>query len=150
MLTGFQHLHSALRWVVLFLLVWTLIQSRIGKSKGNAFSAKQAKLGLFTMISLHVQLLLGLALYVWKGWSSMLGDSTIMGNAVMRFFVVEHLLGMLIAIVLGTLGHSLVKRATDDGIKYKRQFLFFGLALVIIIASIPWPFRPGFQNYGWF
>ena len=73
-----------------------------------------------------------------------------MGNAVMRFFVVEHLLGMLIAIVLGTLGHSLVKRATDDGIKYKRQFLFFGLALVIIIASIPWPFRPGFQNYGWF
>jgi len=141
---------SALRWVVLFLLVWTLIQSRIGKSKGNAFSAKQAKLGLFTMISLHVQLLLGLALYVGKGWSSMLGDSTIMGNAVMRFFVVEHLLGMLIAIVLGTLGHSLVKRATDDGIKYKRQFLFFGLALVIIIASIPWPFRPGFQNYGWF
>ena len=111
MLTGFQHLHSALRWVVLFLLVWTLIQSRIGKSKGNAFSAKQAKLGLFTMISLHVQLLLGLALYVGKGWSSMLGDSTI---------------------------------------KYKRQFLFFGLALVIIIASIPWPFRPGFQNYGWF
>ena len=102
------------------------------------------------MISLHVQLLLGLALYVGKGWSSMLGDSTIMGNAVMRFFVVEHLLGMLIAIVLGTLGHSLVKRATDDGIKYKRQFLFFGLALVIIIASIPWPFRPGFQNYGWF
>ena len=80
----------------------------------------------------------------------MLGDSTVMGMPVMRFFVVEHLLGMLIALVLGTLGHSLVKRATDDAVKYKRQFLFFGLALVIIIASIPWPFRPGFEAYGWF
>jgi len=150
MLTGFQHLHSALRWVVLFLLVWTLIQSRIGKNKGDAFSAKQAKLGLFTMISLHVQLLLGLTLYIGKGWSSMLGDSTIMGIAVMRFFVVEHLIGMLIAVVLGTLGHSLVKRASDDTVKYKRQFLFFGLALVLIMASIPWPIRPGFEAYGWF
>ena len=80
----------------------------------------------------------------------MLGDSTIMGIAVMRFFVVEHLIGMLIAVALGTLGHSLVKRASDDTVKYKRQFLFFGLALVIIMASIPWPIRPGFEAYGWF
>ena len=92
----------------------------------------------------------------------MLGDSTIMGIAVMRFFVVEHLIGMLIAVVLGTLGHSLVKRASDDTVKYKRQFLFFGLALVLIMASIPWPIsletirfyglpiRPGFEAYGWF
>jgi hypothetical protein len=44
----------------------------------------------------------------------------------------------------------LVKRASDDTIKYKRQFLFFGLALVLIMASIPWPIRPGFEAYGWF
>lgn len=150
MLTGFQHLHSALRWGVLFLLVWTLIQSLLGKRKEEAFSSKQAKLGLFTMISLHIQLLLGLTLYVGKGWSSMLGNPTAMGNAIMRFFVVEHLIGMIIAVTLGTLGHSLVKRASDDTVKYKRHILFFGLALVFIMASIPWPFRPGFEAYGWF
>ena len=44
MLTGFQHLHSALRWVVLFLLVWTLIQSRIGKNKGSVLG-KAGQLG---------------------------------------------------------------------------------------------------------
>mgnify|MGYP006167445777 CR=1 FL=1 len=150
MLTGFQHLHSALRWVVLFLLVWTLIQSLLGKRKGESFSSRQAKLGLFTMISLHIQLLLGLTLYVGKGWASMLGNPSTMGNAIMRFFVVEHLIGMIIAVAFGTLGHSLVKRASDDSVKYKRQILFFGLALVIIMASIPWPFRPGFEAYGWF
>ena len=149
MLIGFQHLHSALRWVVLTLIIVTLIQAWMGKQNGKAFSAQQAKMGLFSMISMHVQLLLGLVLYVGKGWSSMLGDSSIMKMATMRFFVIEHFLGMLIAITLGTLGHSLVKRTTNDTTKYNRQLWLFGLALLVIVASIPWPIRPGFEVYGW-
>jgi uncharacterized membrane protein len=102
------------------------------------------------MISLHLQLLLGLALYFMKGWASMLGTPGVMSSTVMRFFAVEHLVGMLIAIVFGTLGHSLVKRASTDELKNRRQFRYFLIALVIIVASIPWPIRPGFEAYGWF
>jgi hypothetical protein len=148
MITGIQHLHSTLRWVVLILLVLTLIRAWTNRS--GSFSVQQAKLGLFTMISIHVQLLLGLVLYVQKGWMAKLGDSSIMGVTRDRFFTVEHPAGMLIAIVFGTLGHSLVKRASDDAVKYRRQLIYFGIALILILASIPWPIRPGFETSGWF
>lgn len=141
-------MHSALRWVVLILLVVTLINA--WKGRGASFSAKQAKWGLFTMISMHVQLILGLALYFMKGWSSMIGAPGVMQSTVMRFFAVEHLAGMVIAIVFGTLGHSLVKRAATDEMKHRRQLVFFGLAFFLIMLSIPWPVRPGFEAYGWF
>jgi len=148
MITGFQHMHSALRWVVLALLVVTLVKA--WQNRNNTFTSGQGKLGLFTMISMHIQLVLGLALYMMKGWMSMLGQPGVMQNTVMRFFTVEHLVGMLLGILFGTLGHSLVKRAKTDEMKYKRQLRYFGLALLIIVASIPWPFRPGFEAYGWF
>lgn len=139
-----------MRWVVLALLVVTIFKAWSAKRNASGFSAGQAKLGLFSMISLHIQLLLGLALYFMKGWASMLGTPGVMSSTVMRFFAVEHLVGMLIAIVFGTLGHSLVKRASSDELKNRRQFRYFLIALVIIIASIPWPIRPGFEAYGWF
>jgi hypothetical protein len=148
MITGFQHMHSALRWVVLVLLIVTLVKA--WQNRSGTFTKGQGKLGLFTMITLHIQLLLGLALYMMKGWISMLGTPGVMESTVMRFFAVEHLAGMLIAILFGTLGHSLVKRASDDALKHRRQLRYFGLALLIIVASIPWPFRPGFEAYGWF
>ena len=150
MITGFQHLHSAMRWVVLALIVVTILKAWSAKRNGSSFSAGQAKLGLFSMISLHVQLLLGLALYFMKGWASLLGSPGVMSSTVMRFFTVEHLVGMLTSILFGTLGHSLVKRADTDELKNNRQFRYFLIALVIIIASIPWPVRPGFEAYGWF
>lgn len=139
-----------MRWVVLALIVVTIVKAWSAKRNASGFSAGQAKLGLFSMISLHIQLLLGLALYFMKGWASMLGTPGVMSSTVMRFFAVEHLVGMLIAIVFGTLGHSLVKRASTDELKNRRQFRYFLIALVIIIASIPWPIRPGFEAYGWF
>lgn len=139
-----------MRWVVLALIVVTIVKAWSAKRNASGFSAGQAKLGLFSMISLHIQLLLGLALYFMKGWASMLGTPGVMSSTVMRFFAVEHLVGMLIAIVFGTLGHSLVKRASTDELKNRRQFRYFLIALVIIVASIPWPIRPGFEAYGWF
>jgi hypothetical protein len=44
----------------------------------------------------------------------------------------------------------LVKRASTDELKNRRQLRYFLIALVIIVASIPWPIRPGFEAYGWF
>ena len=141
-------MQRALRWVVLALLVVNLVKAR--QNRESSFTIRQAKLGLFTMISIHIQLLLGLALYVMEGWASMLGQPGVMESTVMRFFTVEHLVGMLLAILFGTLGHSLSKRAASDDMKYKRQLRYFGIALLLIVASIPWPFRPGFEAYGWF
>jgi hypothetical protein len=73
-----------------------------------------------------------------------------MADTNIRFFGMEHLVLMLLAIALGTLGHSLSKRAQDAEAKYRKQTLYFGLALLVILLGIPWPFRPGFEGYGWF
>jgi NADH:ubiquinone oxidoreductase subunit 2 (subunit N) len=73
-----------------------------------------------------------------------------MKNNVFRFFTVEHSLMMLIAIVLITVGHSKAKKATTDEKKFKTLAIFFTLALIIILAAIPWPFREVGMGRGWF
>ena len=139
MLTGFNHLHSALRWVLLAVLVWTVIRAIIGRrTEGTAFSAQQAKLGLITMILMHTQLLLGLALYMMK-----MGDLS-------RFFAMEHPMIMVLAIVAGTFGHILTKKAEGDQAKWRKQSTWMSIALLLLLAGIPWPFLAGFEAYGWF
>ena len=102
------------------------------------------------MITLHLQLIFGLLLYMMRGWMDMLGEEGTMTNSHTRFFAVEHISIMIVAIVLGTLGHSLSKRATGSQAKFKRQALFFGLCLLLVLCGIPWPFREGFEQVGWF
>ena len=103
-------MHSALRWVALVLLVLVVVKSVRG-SRGNApFTESQRKLGLFTMIALHLQLVFGLMLYMMRGWIGKLGQEGTMSNSYTRFFAVEHVTLMIVAIVLGTLGYSLSKR----------------------------------------
>lgn len=149
MLMGIQHLHGTLRWVVLVLLFLSIVKAFTGMSSGRTFSEADRKRGLFTMISLHLQLVLGFILYFGKGWSNMLGSADAMGDTVLRFFSLEHMVTMLIAIVFGTLGYSLSKRATEDRSKFRRQAIWFTVCLVLILSSIPWPFREGFEAYGW-
>ena len=146
MMTGFLHLHSTLRWVVLALLVYTIICAVIGKAKNQEDFSKQAKLGLFTMISLHVQFVLGLTLFLGNKdhWGEFVNEG------ITRFIIMEHLPMMIIAVILGTLGHSLSKRAVESSAKYKKQIIFFGISLFLILAMIPWPFMRGFgEAYGW-
>jgi len=71
------------------------------------------------------------------------GMGVVMKNAVMRYWVVEHFAGMLIAIVLITIGRGVAKKSIPDGSKFKRAFWLFLLALIIILATVPWPFRTG-------
>ncbi|PCJ80753.1 MAG: cytochrome B [Bacteroidetes bacterium] len=144
MITGFLHLHSALRWVVLALLLVTFIKAAIGLSNKSTDFGSQGKLGLFTMIALHIQLIIGLVLFFDGHWSEYTLDG------VTRFFMMEHTPMMIIAIVLGTLGHSLSKRATEVRAKFKKQTIFFGLSLLLIFAMIPWPFMRNFgEIFGW-
>jgi len=151
MITGLNHLHGTLRWVVLVLLAIAAVRGILGLRSAAAFTPGHRKLGLFTMIALHVQLVLGLALYfIGENGLKLFDRPDVMSDARLRFFAVEHITGMLVAIALGTLGHSLAKRATTDAARFRAHAVWFTLALVLILAMIPWPFRAGFEAYGWF
>jgi hypothetical protein len=144
MYPGLVHAHSGLRWIALILLVVAVVtaiskwQGRSGYTDGNR------KLYLFTLISVHTQLLIGLLLF----FISPKVDFSMMSEKIYRFYTAEHTAGMLIAIVLITIGYSKSKRADDGVTKQRLISIFYGIGLLLILASIPWPFRiPG---AGWF
>ena len=67
--------------------------------------------------------------------------TSVMKDKFFRFFWVEHPVAMILAIVLMTLGHGMAKKAVSDEVKYKKAFYYFLFALIIILATVPWPFR---------
>lgn len=143
MYTGLLHLHNLMRWIILILLVINIVRHVSATSK--PFTAMDKKLGLWLMISAHITLLLGLYQYFFGGsgfaYIQQYGMSTVMQNSVYRFWAVEHITGMLIAIIIITIGRGVSKKTYDDAVKHKRSAILFIAALLIIIAVIPWPGR---------
>lgn len=142
---GLLHLHSLLRWVILILLLVAIYKSFIDRNK--VFTPGHKKTGLFLMICADVILLIGLYQWITGPWGLKSiqnnGMSVVMKNSALRFFAVEHFIGMLIAIILIHIGYTYSKKDITDTMKHKRTLLFYGLALLIILISIPWPFRAG-------
>lgn len=146
-------LHSLLRWAVLLFGLWTLINALTGVASKRSYTPSDNKSNLFFMISCDIQLLLGLILYFTNSWFDRLKDlGNNMKDPYNRFFTMEHLSMMLIAWILVHVGRAQVKRATTSRAKHKRMLIFFGLAILLILASIPWPFREAISRpyYRWF
>lgn len=137
MYTGLLHTHSGLRWIALLLLVVSVVTALQKWQGQGGYTDGNRKLYLFTLISVHLQLVVGLILY----FISPKVDFSMMSDKVYRFYTVEHITGMLIAIILITIGYSRSKRATDALTKQRLITIFYGIGLLIILAMIPWPFR---------
>lgn len=144
MYNGLLHLHNFLRWVILLLLVIAIIKSFTGMSR-KTFTGGDRKLGTFLMISAHIQLLIGL--YQWLiGRYGIFSNSipegvSIMGDKFYRFYMVEHPVAMILATVLITVGRGQAKKSISDEKKHKRAFGMYMIALILILAAVPWPFR---------
>lgn len=151
MYTGLVHLHNFLRWIILLLLLTAIVRHFTGMNRKKAYTDGDRRNDLFLMITAHVQLLLGLIQWFVGDWGYKLivnADSfgEIMRNPTMRFWTVEHNTGMLIAIVLITIGRGAGKKSIPDASKHRRAFWFFLFALILILASIPWPGREGIER----
>jgi hypothetical protein len=127
-----------MRWVALIVILVSLVQSFKGFTRKSDYTDKHNRWSLFTLIAFHLQLVLGLVLYFSIGWFRQLGN---MSDDVVRFWSLEHMVGMSIAIALVTIGRINTKKAINGPMKHKRQFWFFLIALIIVVASIPWPWR---------
>ena len=145
MYNGLLHAHSGLRWIVLILLLAAIFNA-FSKKKSGVWTAKDKKISLFAMIFTHVQFLIGLVLYFVSPKVNFVEG--FMKDDVLRFFAVEHVLLMVVAIVFITVGHSKSKKAATDAGKFSAIAKFYLIGLVLILASIPWPFRD--LGSGWF
>lgn len=132
--------------------VYTVIKALGGLMAKKSYTGGDNKASLFFMISCDIQLLLGLGLYFGGAWFDMVKTSMgeVMKNSANRFFAVEHALMMIIAWILVHMGRSMVKRSGNDAQKHKRSLIFFGIALLLILAMIPWPFRTAGIGRAWF
>lgn len=134
MLKGLVHAHSGLRWVVLGLLLYVIFNAFRTWQSGKGFSAKDLKMNTYAVAATHLQIILGFVLYFMsprvtfaEGW---------MKNAASRFFGMEHVVMMLLAAILITIGSVRAKK-----VGAKSAFWFFLVALLVLLAGIPWPFR---------
>ena len=93
-------------------------------------------------MTLDLQFLLGLLLYGVLSpitWAAFHDIGAAMKDSIARFWTVEHAFGMIVAIALAHIGRSRVHKTGYDGRRHKLSAIFFTLALLIILASIPWP-----------
>lgn len=133
-------IHSYWAYIVLAVLIYAVINAVIGLTQKKEFTHKDFRLGLFTLITTHIQLLIGLGWYFMSpGYKVLKADAGIaMKDAATRLVALEHPLMMLIAIVLITIGWSKHKKQVRSESKFKTFAIFYGLALLFILARIPW------------
>jgi len=137
------HLHSVGRWLVLLLLLVAIFNSMVAGSR--PFIRSDARTGSILVIFADIMFLVGLSLWLFgdKGLKMIrhMGMSAAMKEPATRFYAIEHITLMLIAIILLHIGKAQGRKAISDKSKHVRTLVFYLLALLLIMISIPWPFR---------
>lgn len=141
-------LHNLTRWIVVLAAIWALIQMYGGWFRKTPWTDGDSQASRFFTISLDVQLLIGVVLYIVSPLmqTAMQDFGAAMGDSDLRFFAVEHVLMMLIAVVVAHVGSAMAKRAIDDVKKHRSAAIWFTISVVIVLASIPW-WRPLLRGF---
>ena len=147
-------LHSAVRWLVLATLLYALFRAGRGWLGARVFSTWDDTVRRGTAGIAQVQLGLGLWLYgISPIVAYFLGHfREAVHERQLRFFGMEHSSVMLTAVLLLSIGSSKAKRQTGDRAKFRTLALWYGIALLLILSSVPWPFsplvsRPAFRGF---
>jgi hypothetical protein len=146
-------LHSWVRWLVVIAGLVAVARAVAGLSGSKPWTSADDRGTLLFMIALDVQTLLGLILYVALSpitKAAFADMSAAMRNAALRFWVFEHFVGMILALALAHVGRIAIKRRADAGDKHRLAVMFMGVALAVILLSVPWPWganpRPLFRR----
>ncbi|AZA60050.1 hypothetical protein [Chryseobacterium indoltheticum] len=143
--------HSTMRWLVLASLVYSIYRAYKGYFSNAPFSKTDNYVRHWTATIAHIQLIFGIVIYTQSPiikyfWNNF--DEAIT-NLDLAFFGLLHIILMLTAIVMITVGSALSKRRTTDREKFKTILFWFSVSLIIILIAIPWPFSP-FANRPYF
>ena len=140
-------IHNLLRWAVLLTGLLAVVQAVRGLGGRIPFAKTRPLLLAFTA-NLHLQLLIGLTLFVVSPTvKAYLADmSATMKDGSRRFFIAEHPTLMVVAVLLATIGGVIAKNAPDDAARHRRALGFTVVTLLVLLAGIPWsrPLLPAF------
>lgn len=137
-------LHSLFRWLVLLSLLFAIYRAWHGWRTGRKFTPFDNKVRVTTATIAHLQLVFGIWLYCISPLITLFLQhfKETMHQRQIRFFGMEHSTMMLLAIVVLTIGSAKAKRKPGDKAKFKTMAIWFTIALLIILSSIPWAFSP--------
>jgi hypothetical protein len=141
MYSGILVLHNTLRWLLLLSMTITLFKYMVGWLGKQPWKKIDNVLGIVFTSLMDLQLIIGLSLYFFLSpvtKMAMANFGAAMKDDSLRFYAVEHISMMLIAVVLVHIGRAKSKKAKTDIEKFRIASIFFLAALVIILAAIPW------------
>jgi hypothetical protein len=133
--------HSWIRWVVLALALLAALRGIQGRVGGRPWTPASARANLLATISLDIQMLLGLALYAFLSpfTREAFGDfGAAMRTPALRYWAVEHVAVMVVALILAHVGNVLARKARSDSARHLRSAVFFGLVFLLLVVGTPW------------
>lgn len=140
--------HNIFRWLLLVAGVVAVVMAFVGWLGKKDWSKRDNSVGLVYIILMDVNVLLGFILYLFLSpltQAAFADFGAAMGNSTLRFFAVEHIFGMLLALVFAHVGRSFSKKAGEPLKKHRTAAIWFTLSLVAVLAMIPWD-RPLLQG----
>jgi len=141
MYSGILVLHNTLRWLILLSIAVTIFKYLTGWLGKQPWKKIDNILGIVFTSLMDLQLLIGLSLYFFLSPVTKMAMSDFgaaMKDDTLRFYAVEHISIMVIAVALVHVGRAKSKKAKMDVDKFRIASIFFLAALVLILAGIPW------------
>ena len=134
-------LHSYWAYLVLLILIIATVNALVKFIGKKEFHAKDFRISLFTLIVMHIQLLIGFVLFFASDYLNLIsemGMGSIMKNSSLRSNIIEHPVTMILVVVLITIGYSKHKKKLTSTSKFKTIAIFYTLSLLLVLAKIPW------------
>ena len=128
------YFHSGFRYIVFLMVLIAILRAFANWLGKKPYSNGNRKFNLFAMIAVHTQILVGLVLYFLS--PNVRFGGGVMKDANARYWTVEHISMMIIAMILITIGHSRSKKAILPEAKHKAIAIFYSLAFVIIVVAL--------------
>ena len=141
MYNEFLLFHNTLRWLLLISLFITLVKYLAGWMGNKPWTKFDNLLGIVFTSLMDIQLMLGLVLYVFLSpvtRTAFADFGAAMKDDNLRFYAVEHISIMLVAVIMVHIGRAKSKKAKTDIGKFRIASIFFLIALALILGGIPW------------
>lgn len=135
-------IHNIARWLVLLAALYLIYRS-ISGFRNRTYTPTDRQAGQLYTGLMDLQLVLGLLLLVSSPLiQSALGNlGAAMQNSQTRFFIAEHWVLMLAAVILAHVGSTRIKKVTEAWLKQRQALIWYGLSVALMLLAIPW-WRP--------
>jgi hypothetical protein len=133
--------HNIVRWLVVIAALLAIVRSINGLAFKRGYTQQDNKVGLWFTIIMDIQVLLGILLYFFLSpitLTALQNFGGAMGNASVRFYAVEHIFLMILALGVAHMGRTFIRKGISAPEKHRRTLIWFGLAILIVLVAIPW------------